>query len=386
MKRLNYNSQFVDKKDEIEVSNSLYQDKITTGKYVLKFENNLKKFLGCHHVVTTSSGTSALDLAFKSISLKKNDVIIMPAINFISSYSMASQCGASIYLADVCPKNGQISLESILECIRKNKLKKIKAIVVMYLGGYIEGNIELFKIKKKLNCFLIEDACHAFGSKYKFREKKIRVGSCKHCDLSTFSFHPLKTITTGEGGAVTTNNLKLYKKLLTFRSHGIVRQKNYWDYDINDLSNNYRLSDINCALGISQLKKINKILKKRKSIYSKYIQVYKDDKVFRVLKKTPSCEPSFHLMLLEINFNTKKVNKDHLFKFMNKNNIFPQYHYKPIFEFKFFKKKKFLNKNFPGSENFYKKFISFPIHYRMELSDIERIKSITDKFKKINNL
>jgi dTDP-4-amino-4,6-dideoxygalactose transaminase len=386
MKKLIYNSQFVEKKDEYEVSKSLRDDKITTGKYVIRFENNIKKFLGCNYVVTTSSGTSALDLAFKSISLKKDDVVIMPSINFISSYSMAKQYGASIYLADVCPRNGQITYNSIRECIRKNKLKKIKAIVVMYLGGYVDGNIDLYKIKKKFKCFLIEDACHAFGSEYKFSGKKIKIGSCKHCDLSTFSFHPLKTITTAEGGAVTTNNQKLFQNLLILRSHGIIRKKKYWDYDIDTLSNNYRLSDVNCALGVSQLKKVNKIIKKRKSIYLKYTQIYNNDKIFKIYKKTSSCEPSFHLVLFKINFTNKKINKDHLFKFMNQNDIYPQYHYKPIYKFKFFKKNKFFEKDFIGSEAFYKKFISFPIHYRMKLSDVARIKSTTDKFKKLYNL
>ena len=127
--------------------------------------------------------------------------------------------------------------------------------------------INFYYLKKRLGCFLIEDACHAIGSKYKFKNHYFYVGSCKHSDLCVFSFHPVKTITTGEGGIVLTNNKKFAKRLTRLRNHGIVRGKNYWDYDIKDLGFNYRLSDINCALGLSQLNKIESFFKKRNKIF-----------------------------------------------------------------------------------------------------------------------
>lgn len=385
MKKIIYNTQHVDNKDAYEVCKSLYQEKITTGKYVLRFEKNLKNFLRCKYIATTSSGTSAIDLAFKSICLKKNDVVIMPSINFISSYSMASQYGASIYLADVCSESGQINQNTILDCIKKNKIKKVKAIVVMYLGGYVEENIQLYKLKKKLKCYLIEDACHAFGAEYKYQKKNLKIGSCKHADLSTFSFHPLKTITTAEGGAVCTNNFKLFKNISLARSHGISRGRKYWDYEIKKLSSNYRLSDVNCALGVSQLKKIKKFLKKRKQIYLKYLEIYKNDEVFKIFRNPINCKSSYHLILVSLTIGKGKNMKEKLFRFMNKYNIFPQFHYKPIYKFAFNKKKVFKN-IYRGTENYFMYSISFPIHYKMQLSDVKRVKSITDRFKKYYKL
>ena len=255
-KSINYGKQSVDNRDIDEVKKSLKNEFITTGPYVEKFENSLKNKFKCKYAYSCSSATSGLHLAFLSISLKKNDVILMPAINFISSYRMAELIGAKIYLVDVDEKTGQINLKNVLDCIKKNKIKKIKALVTMYLGGYVENNIDFFKLKKKYNFSLIEDACHAIGSKYKYNNKSFFIGSCKHSDICVFSFHPVKTITTGEGGAVLTNNKNIANKIRLLRSHGIIRnKKQYWDYDIKQLGFNYRLSDVNCALGFSQLKK-----------------------------------------------------------------------------------------------------------------------------------
>jgi dTDP-4-amino-4,6-dideoxygalactose transaminase len=163
--------------------------------------------------------------------------------------------------------------ETLLACIKKNKLKKIKAILTMYMGGFPENVVEFYKIKKKYRCFLIEDACHALGAKYEHKSKDIYIGSCKHSDIAVFSLHPVKTITAGEGGLVTTNSKLIYQRILELRSHGIIRnKKNYhWKYNIYELGFNYRLSDLNCALAISQLKKINLL----SSIDQKYLVIIK---------------------------------------------------------------------------------------------------------------
>jgi len=276
---ITYGKQFIDKKDILEVSKSLQRDLITTGSYVTRFENRLKSFFKSKFVYSCSNATSGLHLAFKAINLKKNDVVIMPAINFISSYRMAKMLGAKIFLIDVDRKNGQVTKESILRCIKENRIKKVKAIVSMYLGGYVENNIEIFELKKRLGCYLVEDACHALGASYKFKNKKYKIGSCSHSDVCIFSFHPVKSLTTGEGGAITTNDTDIAKKLGILRNHGIIKSRNYWDYDIKNLGFNYRLSDINCALGVSQIKKLKFFFKKRKDIYNFYIKnlkKYKD--------------------------------------------------------------------------------------------------------------
>jgi len=258
MKFIPYGKQFIDKKDKKLVLDSLSNDLITTGPYVERFEKELKKYFGSKHSYVCSSGTAAIHLAMMSLNLKKNDIILMPTINFIASYNMAKIMQLKVYLVDVNEYTGQVTPNKVLECIEQNKLKNIKALITMYHGGYPEYSKEFYDIKRKYNFFIIEDSCHALGAEYKYKNKLFKVGSCKHSDVSTFSMHPVKTITSGEGGIITTNNTKIAKNIALFRSHGIFKnKKKYWEYDILKYGFNYRLSDINCALGLSQLKKIN---------------------------------------------------------------------------------------------------------------------------------
>ena len=197
MKTIPYGRQYIDNQDIRLVSKALKEDLITTGKYVKKFENKISKFLKVKYAASCNSGTAALHLALMAIGLEKDDVVIMPAINFIAVYNMGRLMNAKIFLADVDPLTGQMTPGTLLECIKNNKLKKIKAIVTMYLGGYPENVIEFYNIKKKFKCYLIEDSCHALGSKYLFNKKFLPIGSCKHSDISTFSLHPVKKITSG---------------------------------------------------------------------------------------------------------------------------------------------------------------------------------------------
>ena len=359
-----YGKQFIDNDDVEIVKNSLRSSLITTGPYVKNFENKIKNIFKCKYALACNNGTAGLHLAFQAVNLKKNDVVIMPVINFISAYRIANLMGLKVYFADVDEFTGQMTPLSLLNCIKKNKLKKIKAVLTMYLGGFPENIIEFYKIKKKFKFFLIEDAFHAFGSQYNFNEKKYYVGSCKHADISVFSFHPVKTITTGEGGVVTTNNLEFAKKISELRSHGIIRKKEYWKYDIKQLGYNYRLSDINAALGISQIKKINKFIVQRKKIYLFYKKKLK--KYFKFPDYNLKNINSYHLCIISINFTKIKKNKDNLFKFLNKKKIYPQYHYIPISKFSFYKKK---SKTFKNSENYYKNSISIPIYYNLKKNE-----------------
>jgi dTDP-4-amino-4,6-dideoxygalactose transaminase len=292
----------------------------------------------------------------------------MPAVNFIAVYNMARLMNAKIFLADVDPLTGQMTPETLLECIKNNKLKEIKAIVTMYLGGYPENIIKFYNIKKKFNFFLIEDACHALGSKYLFNKKFLPIGSCNHSDISTFSLHPVKTITSGEGGLITTNNKIFYNRIVCLRSHGIDKDKNFhWKYNLSRSGFNYRLSDLNCALGLGQLKKINKFLNYRKrisNIYNLELKKIINKITFPSYKRS---KPSYHLFLISINFKKIRSTKDKFLKFLRKNNILCQYHYIPIYKFKLFNKK--INLNFyRGAEFYYKNTISLPIFYGLNIS------------------
>jgi len=370
--RIPYGGQYIDKEDLLIVSKSLREKLITTGNFVKKFENKLSNFFKVKNAISCSSGTAALHLAFLASDIKKNDVIIMPAINFIAAYSMCKQLGARIFLADVDSKTGQMTPKSLLECIKNNKINKIKIILTMYMGGAPENLLEFYKIKKNFNCLLIEDACHAFGAEYTYNKKSIRVGACKHSDISTFSLHPLKPITTGEGGVVTTNNRLIATKIKNFRSHGIIRNsKFHWQYDILQLGYNYRLSDINSALGISQLKKIKKFLQHRKKIYEYYkaeLNGYKN--IITFPKYDTKNKSSFHLVLININFEGLKLNKDFLLKYLDSKNITCQFHYIPIYKFALYKNKKIKLKS---SEKYCKSSLSIPIFQTLDRKKQDRV-------------
>jgi len=359
-----YAKQYIDKSDVKQVLKALEKDKITTGKTVIKFEKDIKKYLKCNFTVSCNSGTSALFLALRSIGLKKNDNLIMPAINFISSYNVAKLLGANIFLADVDKYTGQMSPQDVYDCIKKNKLKKIKAVIIMYNGGYPKNAPNFYCLKKKYGAILIEDACHAFGATYLYKKKKYKIGSCKHVDISTFSFHPTKTITTGEGGLVSTNKKKIYKNLENLRSIGIKRSlKKHWEYDVINIGLNFRLTDFQCALGISQLKKINKFINKRKKIFKMYNKALFNIDELKIINHKNEFNSSYHLYIIHINnFNKKK--KDHFIKYMKSKSIMLQYHYIPIYYFRIFQNmNKFKLKN---SEAYYRTAVSLPIFYELD--------------------
>jgi dTDP-4-amino-4,6-dideoxygalactose transaminase len=386
MKNIPYGKQSVDSRDVKSVSKAMTQDLITTGNYVQKLEDEIVKLLKVKFALTCNSGTSAIHLAFLSINLSKNDIILMPAVNFIASYNLAKTMGAKVFLIDVDPLTGQITPESLLKCVRKNKIKKIKAIVTMYLGGYPENVIEFYKIKKKLNCFLIEDACHALGAQYYYKNKNIFIGSCKHSDISTFSLHPVKTITSGEGGIMTTNNKNIFNKAKLFRSHGIKKSLFHWEYEVLLHGFNYRLSDINCAFAISQIKKMKKFIHLRKKIYLFYRKEFDNLNYFFLFPRyNNKNKPSYHLFL--INFNKFIYDKSTFLKKMLKNNIVCQYHYKPIFLFKNIFDQKFNKKDFKGSMSYYKRAISLPIFPTLSQKNQKFIvNTIKTLFKTENNL
>ena len=384
MKIIPYGRQYIDSDDIKLVSKSLKEDLITTGRYVKKFENKISKFLKVKYAVSCNSGTSALHLALMAINLKNDDVVIMPAINFIAVYNMASLMNAKIYLADVDPLTGQMTPKTLLECIKNNKLKKIKAIVTMYLGGSPENVLEFHKLKKKYNFFLIEDACHALGAKYQHNNKILNVGSCFHSDICAFSLHPVKTITSGEGGVVTTNNKFFYERMSLLRSHGIVRSKSHWNYDIERLGFNYRLSDLNSALALSQIKKIKRFISIRKNIFNFYKKNLIDSKKIILPEFKNINNSSFHLFLVKINFDELVKKKDFFIKKIFNDKIILQFHYKPIFFFKKIYKKKILKKNYPGSYEYFKSFISLPIYVGLSRKElifvVKKIKSFIIKY------
>ena len=376
-----YGKQYVDREDIKEVSKSLKERLITTGNYVKKLESKIEKKLKAKYALTCTSGTAALHLSFLSIGLKKGDVVIMPSINFISSFNLCKIMNTKIYLADVDPKTGQITPQTLKSCIKKNKIKKIKLIITMYLGGYPRNLREIYYLKKKYNCYLLEDACHALGASYKINNKKKFVGSNDYSDLCIFSFHPLKTITSGEGGVITTKNKEIYRKIKLLRSHGISRNyKKHWKYDVIMPGFNYRLSDINCALAFSQFKKIEKFVNYRKKIFYLYKKNLDQTKNLSIIDFDKKTNPSFHLVLLNFSVKNPSKFKEKLLYNLKIRGIYAQYHYIPIYKFKIFKKIVKLS----NTEKFYSSCISLPIFYNLKKREVEKITNYLKKFLKNN--
>ena len=375
-----YGQHFIDSNDIRSVSKALKQKKITSGDEVVKFEKKLRDFFGSEFATVCNSGTSALFLAFSSINLKKKENIIMPSINFVASYNVAKLFGANVFLADVNKYTGQMSPEDVIACCKKNKLKKVKVILTMYNGGYPQDAEKFFVLKKKLSCLIIEDACHALGAKYKYKDNFLRIGSCKHADISTFSLHPLKSITTGEGGIVTTNSKILDRKIKELRSLGIKRDyKNHWKYDVLHYGLNLRLNDFQCALGLSQLKKLNLFIKYRKGIaerYSKELKCLSDIHIPNYLKDYNS---SYHLYIINFKFKNLAL-KEKLIKFMLKNNIILQYHYIPLYKFTVFDDK-YIGKN---AEHYYQSSVSLPIYYGLKYNEQTKVIKLLKVFLKKN--
>lgn len=354
---------------------------LTNGPLLNLFEKKVKSFLKCNYAIACSSGTAALELAMFSLKLKKNSVVIMPAINFIASYNICKKMNLKIYLADVDGETGQMSPDHVIECMRLNRIKKVNVIINMYMAGFPENIIEFAKLKKKLKCYLIEDACHAFGAEYFFKKRFVKVGSSFHSDICTFSFHPLKSITTGEGGLITTNNKYLADKIKILRSHGITKKnKDYWNYDVILHGYNYRMSEINAALGISQLKKVGDFLEKRKIIFKKYKYNLKKEKIFFPSYNEKN-KSSYHLMIGSIKFKLKDL-KNNFFKKLVKNKIEIHFHYKPIYKFKIFGKKKFSLK---GCEKYYNQSFSLPLHTKLTYKDVNYITNTIKKWLNENS-
>jgi dTDP-4-amino-4,6-dideoxygalactose transaminase len=374
-----YGKQFIDKEDKKSVLNSLSNDLITTGPLVEKFEKELNKYLKCKYSYVCSSGTAAIHLAMLAIGLKKDDVILMPAVNFIASYNLAKIMQLKVFLVDVDEYTGQITPNKIIECIEKNKLIKISVLLTMYMGGFPENVQNLYTLRNKYKFLIIEDACHALGSKYLYKKKVFKIGSCKHADISTFSMHPLKTITSGEGGIITTNNLKIAKNIKLLRSHGIVRNKRkHWKYDILKHGFNYRLSDINCALGISQLKKIDFFVKERKKIYEKYLLELKNfHPKLKIPEYSKKINSSYHLLIVNIIFSKLNKSKDQFMNYLIKHKIIAQQHYVPVYKFSIYKEEK---NSYPGSEKYFKNSLSLPIFVNLNKKNQNKVIKVIKNF------
>jgi UDP-4-amino-4,6-dideoxy-L-N-acetyl-beta-L-altrosamine transaminase len=358
-----YSRQLIEDDDIKAVINALRQDILTGGKKVDEFEEAIAKYIGVKYCVVFNSATSALHGAYYCIGLDKGDEIITSPISFVATSNAALYLGAKPLFVDVRFSDGNIDERKIEEKITPHT----KAIVPVDYSGNPVNIKTILEIAKRFNLKVIEDAAHAFGSM--IGDKK--VGSFS--DISIFSFHPVKPFTTIEGGALVTNDEKIYKKAKLFRSHGIVK-KDKWNMDMTGLGFNYRLSDVACALGLSQLKKIDRFIKTRNEIAQFYDESFKDFELCHPIKRQNNTLSSFHLYPILLD-RTLWCAKEDIFDALRQKGLGVQVHYKPIYQNSFYKNL-FGEQYFSNAEDFYKAELSILLHHAMDLDDAKNMVKI----------
>lgn len=357
MNKITYGRQTINQDDIDEVIKALKSPAITQGEYVPAFENALKEYTGAKYAVAVSSGTAALHTAYAALGLKENDEIITCPNTFAATSNAALYLNAKVKFADINADDFLIDENRINPLITKNT----KIITPIHYAGLTCNMEEISKIAKNHNIKIVEDACHALGSYY----KNSKTGSCSYSDAAVFSFHPVKHITTAEGGAVLTNDEEVYKKCLLFRSHGMekVNFKHIPDsptyHEMQLLGYNYRMTDIQAALGISQLKKLDSFVKRRLEIADIYYEAFKDSSKIKMQKRYSDRSNSHHLF--SVVFENNQL-RDKVFYYLKENNIFTQIHYMPVNKHPYYKDLGFNYKDTPLAYDFYRRELSLPVY------------------------
>ncbi|MBF0492063.1 MAG: UDP-4-amino-4,6-dideoxy-N-acetyl-beta-L-altrosamine transaminase [Deltaproteobacteria bacterium] len=363
MKKIPYSRQHLDEEDIQAVCEVLRSDTLTQGPKVLEFEKALAKTCEAKYAVAFANGTAALHAACAALGVKEGDEGIVPPLSFAATANCLLYVGAQPLFTDVSAGLPQINVASI----QKQISPKTKIIIPVHFAGSTAPVPEIHQLAKKENLLILEDACHALGASYWSENEKryIKVGSCTHSHATAFSFHPVKNITTGEGGAVTTNDEELYQKLKSFRQHGIVlsdpeQQKPGWYYEMQDLGYNYRLTEIQAALGLSQLKKLEKFCNLREEKFEYYRTAFENFSPAELLIPPDGVKSAFHLAILKLR-DAKK--RDGLFSYLRGKQIFCQLHYIPIYRHPYYRQHAhFRPKDFPQSEDYFEKAISIPLY------------------------
>ena len=360
-----YGKQSIDEDDINSVVEVLKSDFLTTGPKIKEFEDELCRYTNAKYCVAVANGTAALHLA-SLVLLNKCDKVITTPNSFVATSNSILYVEAIPIFVDI-QEDGNIDLDLCEEELKKDS--SIKAIYVVNFSGNIVNQKKLKYLKETYNIKILEDCAHSLGATF----EGIKAGSCENSDCSILSFHPVKHITTGEGGAVTTNSKEIYEKLLELRAHGIKRLPDFapWYYEMHSLGFNYRITDMQAALGISQLKKLDSFVKRRKEIALKYDKAFLNSVVKPLYSFTKNS--SYHLFVVKVDFSKLNISKVELFNKMREKNIGLQLHYIPINKQPYYKSLGYGNEDTPIMNRYYDECFSLPMYSSLSNEEQEYV-------------
>ncbi len=383
-KLIPYGRQDVTQNDIEAVTTVLKSDFLTQGPAVPQFERTIAEYCGAKYAVAVNSATSALHVACIALGLGEGDWLWTSPISFVASANCGLYCGAMIDFVDINPETYNLSAHALEEKLIKAEKKGClpKVVIPVHLGGQSCEMKKIHKLSQKYGFRIIEDASHAIGGRY--REQPI--GNCKYSDITIFSFHPVKIITTGEGGAAVTNNPQLYEKILLLRGHGITRSPDLmtrepdgpWYYEQIDLGYNYRMTDIQAALGISQIERLSKYIGRRQEIAATYDEAFQGLPVATPIQHE-DCYSAFHLYVIRLKLTDKNISHHKVFRGLRNDGIGVNLHYMPIHTQPFYQKLGFQQNDFPEAMSYYSEAISLPIY---PLLDDFQQQRVIDSLKK----
>ena len=379
--KIYYGRQWIDEEDIKAVADVLRSDYVTCGPTVAALERKLTEYTGAKYAVAVSNGTAALHCACIAAGLGEGDEVITTPLTFAASANCALYVGATPVFADINPKTYNIDPESI----RAHITDKTRAVVAVDFTGQAVEAKEIRKICDEYNLIFIEDAAHSIGTSYDGQ----MVGSI--ADMTTFSFHPVKTVTSGEGGAIMTNNKELYNKLVLAHSHGITKDPELmkeaphegpWYYEQISLGYNYRLTDIQSALLLSQLQKIDSFKARRQAIVKKYNDAFKNLEGIIVQKEIPKSDTCRHLYIIRLDFDKLTCTRREFFDAMEAENICCQVHYVPVYFFPYYEQLGYPKGLCPNAEEVYKGIMSIPLYPKMTDKDVDDVIHAVEKLVK----
>lgn len=357
-----YGRQNITDEDIKAITDVLRGEYLTQGPKIAEFEIEFSKYVGARYAVAVSNGTAALHLCALALGVKEETRVITSPITFAASANCVRYCGGEVWFADIDPETFTLSLQKTRELLQSKPKGFFSGIIPVDFAG-LPVNLESFRaLAKEFDCWIIEDACHAPGGSFlNSNGKTIFCGDGEYADLSIFSFHPVKHIATGEGGMITTNSKELYDKLNIFRTHGITKNpflliENHggWYYEMQELGYNYRLTDFQAALGISQLKRAEKGMKRRVEIADKYYKELSNLPI-TLPNKFEHLQHAYHLFIIQTD------NRKELYDFLKSKNIFTQVHYIPVHLMPYYRNLGWKKDDFPFAEKYYDKCLSLPM-------------------------